>query len=78
MNTITLTEDEVARLRDAARAERIAREDMELAKLRAQLAMLEAAKAKNAIFDQLAAKYGIDPSATFTFDEQARTLTPQG
>jgi hypothetical protein len=72
---IVVSEEDARVLLDAARAETRARQAAELLTLRAKLALLEAAEAKNAVIESLARRYGFDADEPFTFDHRTRTLT---
>jgi hypothetical protein len=66
--TVTLSREDAAALKAAARAERVAKEDLEFEMARAKVRLLEACRAKNAIIERCAQAYGFDPDVPFDFD----------
>jgi hypothetical protein len=75
---ITLTDAERQQLRLVAKAEQAAKIEAERVVMLAKAALIGAEQAKNAYWDALSDTYGFDPTAEFTFDDRAGTLTPKG
>jgi hypothetical protein len=51
---------------------------VELLTVEAREKMAAAEAKKRSVFDAMAVKYGLDPSATYDFDADACALTPRG